>query len=155
LLGEWFALESPGAYVLRVESLFGPPGPGGARRGSLATIVDRTREGAEVPLFIDRVVSPSYTPDVARAVRALLEDRVAPGLYHCVNDGCATWKEIAERAAALMGVQIRMRPLTLESARLRARRPRYCAMSNARLGAAGIRMRTWEEALKEFLGLAA
>lgn len=151
LLGEWFALESPRTYVLRVESLFGPPAPGGARRGSLGTIVDRIREGADVPVFVDRIVSPSYTPDIARAVRALLEKEVAPGLYHCVNDGCATWKAIAERAAALMGIELRMRALTLETASLRAKRPRYCAMSNAKLGAAGIRLRRWEEALEEFL----
>ena len=152
LLGEWFALESPRTYVLRVESLFGPAAPGGSRRGSLGTIVDRMREGAEVPVFVDRVVSPSYTPEIARAVRALLERGVAPGLYHCVNDGHATWKEIAERAAALMDVDLRMRALTLETAHLRANRPRYCAMSNAKLAAAGIRMRSWNEALEEFLG---
>lgn len=151
LLGEWFALESPRTYVLRVESLFGPPAPGGSRRGSLGTIVDRIREGADVPVFVDRIVSPSCTPDIARAVRALLEKGVAPGLYHCVNDGCATWKEIAERAAALMGIELRMRALTLETASLRAKRPRYCAMSNAKLAAAGIRLRPWEEALEEFL----
>ena len=60
LLGDWFALECPRAYVLRVESLFGPPGPDGARRGRLGAIVDRIREGAEVPVFVDRTVSPSW-----------------------------------------------------------------------------------------------
>lgn len=151
LLGDWFALESARAYVLRVESLFGPAGADSPRRGSLGTIVDRIREGLEVPVFVDRVVSPSYTPDIARAVRALVERRVPYGLYHCVNDGCATWKEIAERAARLMGVELHMRPLTLETAKLRARRPRYCAMSNAKLAAAGIQMRRWDAALEEFL----
>ena len=151
LLGEWFALEWERSYVLRVESLFGPAAPGETRRGSLGTIVDKIRAGVEVPVFVDRVVSPSYTPDVARAVRRLLEERIEPGLYHCVNNGRASWKEIAERAAASLRIELRMRPLTLETARLRARRPRYCAMSNARLAAAGIRMPAWEETLEEFL----
>src|SRR6185295_1223864 len=35
LVGEWFALECPGAYVLRVESLFGVPTEWTGRRGSL------------------------------------------------------------------------------------------------------------------------
>lgn len=152
LLGEWFALESRRAYVLRVESLFGPAAPDGARRGSLGTIVDRIRAGSEVPVFVDRVVSPSYTPDIARVVGTLIEGRIPLGLYHCVNDGRATWKEIAERAAALMDVELRMRPLTLEGARLRAARPRFCAMSHAKLAAAGVRLRPWDEALQEFLG---
>ncbi|MGH9373687.1 MAG: SDR family oxidoreductase, partial [Vicinamibacterales bacterium] len=51
LLGDWFALEHPQAYVLRVESLFGPPGLGGARQGSLGTIIGRIRAGEPVPVF--------------------------------------------------------------------------------------------------------
>ena len=154
LLGDWFALEAPRAYVLRVESLFGLAGPNGGRRGSLGAIVEGIRRGDEVPVFVDRVVSPSYTPDLARAARALVERDVPPGLYHCVNSGHAKWSEIAERAASLMGVALRMRPVTLESVGLRARRPRYCALSNAKLASAGIEMRPWEEALREFLGAA-
>ncbi|HVH55262.1 MAG TPA: dTDP-4-dehydrorhamnose reductase [Vicinamibacterales bacterium] len=151
LLGDLFALETPRAYVLRVESLFGPAGPDGGRRGSLGTIVDGIRRGAEVPLFVDRVVSPSYTPDLARAARALLERDVPPGLYHCVNSGHATWSDIAERAASLMEVELRMRPVTLETAGLRARRPRYCALANAKLASVGIEMPPWQEALRQFL----
>jgi dTDP-4-dehydrorhamnose reductase len=151
LLGEWFARDATRAYVLRVDSLFGHPGPNGARRGSLATIVDRIRSGAEVPVFIDRTVSPSYTTDVAHATRAVVGKEVAAGVYHCVNAGVASWAQIAEEAARLMGLPLRMRPLTLESAKLLAPRPRYCALSPAKLAAAGIVMPTWQDALKRYL----
>jgi dTDP-4-dehydrorhamnose reductase len=151
LLGDWFARDAPRAYVLRVESLFGQPGPAGARRGSLATIVDRIRQDAEVSVFIDRTVSPSYTTDVGRATRAVLLRALPSGLYHCVNTGAASWTEIAKEAARLMGRPIRMKPLTLESMNLVARRPRYCALSPAKLAAAGIAMPTWEDALGRYL----
>ena len=45
LLGEWFALEVPRAYVLRVESLFGSPADWTGRRGTLDGIVAGTRAG--------------------------------------------------------------------------------------------------------------
>jgi dTDP-4-dehydrorhamnose reductase len=151
LLGDWFAGDAPRAYVLRVESLFGEPGPGAVRRGSLGAIVDRIRAGDEVPVFVDRTVSPSYTFDVARATRAAIDRGLAPGLYHCVNDGFATWAEIAGEAARLLGVSWKMKPLTLETAALPARRPRFCAMSTARLADAGIRMPRWEDALDRYL----
>lgn len=151
LLGDWFALEASRAYVLRVESLFGPPAAGGSRRGSLAAIVDRIRAGEEVPVFVDRTVSPSHTPDVARAVRALVERRAAPGLYHCVNRGHASWATIAETIAQRLELPLRMRPMTLASAGLRARRPRYCALSNDKLLAAGVEMPDWQTALAQFL----
>jgi len=151
LTGDWFANDAPRAYVFRVESLFGEPSPAGARRGSLGTIVDRIRAGAEVPVFIDRTVSPSYTADIASATRAVLERGVPVGLYHCVNLGAASWAHIAEEAARLMDLPLRMKPLTLETARLAARRPRYCALSPARLAAAGVVMPTWQDALARFL----
>jgi dTDP-4-dehydrorhamnose reductase len=104
-----------------------------------------------VPVFTDRTVSPSYTPDVARAARTLLESSAPAGLYHCVNSGLGTWAEIAGEIAAVLDRPLRMRPMTLDTATLRARRPRYSALSNAKLQAAGVTMRDWRVALREFL----
>ena len=151
LLGEWFAADAARAYVLRVESLFGDPGPASVRRGSLGAIVDRIRAGAEVPVFVDRTVSPSYTEDIARATKLVLERRLPPGLYHCVNEGFATWAEVAGEAARLLGVSWKMKPLTLETVTMTAPRPRYCAMSPAKLAAAGVVMPPWEDALERYL----
>ena len=150
LLGDLLTLGVAGTFVLRVESLFGPGVPGG-RRGSLGTIVDGIRDGREVPVFVDRTVSPSYTPDVARATRHLLEGGAAPGLYHCVNSGSARWSDIAERAATILGLPLRARPVTLAEVTLRARRPRFCALDNRKLADAGWAMPSWDVALREFL----
>jgi dTDP-4-dehydrorhamnose reductase len=151
LLGDWFAADAPRAYVLRVESLFGEAGPDAVRRGSLGTIVDRIRAGTEASVFVDRTVSPSYTTDIARATRAVLDRELPTGLYHCVNEGFATWAEIAGEVARLLGASLRMNPLTLESAGLAAPRPRFCAMSAAKLAAAGIVMPHWKNALQRHL----
>ena len=151
LLGDWFALEYPRAYVLRVESVFGPPAADASKRGSLATIVDRIEDGSEVPVFIDRVVSPTHTADITRAVRTLLEMSAPFGLYHCASSGHATWAEIAEHIAAVLGKPLRTRPMTLATSGLRARRPRYCALSNDKLVSAGIPMPAWPDAVREFL----
>lgn len=150
LLGEWFALEHPSGYVLRVESLFGGAGPS-ARPGSLQSIVRGIVAGQPVPVFVDRTVSPSYTADVADAVHALLSRKGAPGLYHCVNSGCGTWAEIAGEAARLLGRSLRMQPITLATAGLKAPRPRYCALSNEKLAALGVRMPPWQDALRRHL----
>jgi dTDP-4-dehydrorhamnose reductase len=151
LLGEWFADEDPRAWVLRVESLFGEAASGVAAKGSVHAIVKRIEAGEQVPLFVDRTVSPSYTVDVAKATRALFEGGVPPGLYHCVNSGAATWPEVAREAAALLRLPLRMQELTLETAKLRAPRPRYCALSNEKLASAGIPMPSWQDALKRYL----
>jgi dTDP-4-dehydrorhamnose reductase len=147
LLGEWFALEAPGAYVLRVESLFGAR----ERRSSLEAIVAGLRSGTEVPVFTDRTVSPSYIVDVAAATLALVERCPAAGLYHCVNSGAATWEAVAIEAARQLDVTPRLRPMKLAEMKLSAPRPLYCALSNAKLAAAGILMPAWEDALSRYL----
>ena len=153
LLGEWFALEHPGAFVLRVESLFGEPGPGGSRTGSLRGILARIRAGEPTPVFVDRTVTPGYTTDIAAATRALVQRGAPPGIYHCVNSGPTTWAEIAAETARLLELPLRMVPITLDSVALRARRPKFSALSNGKLAAAGIAMPPWQDALKRHLAL--
>ena len=148
LLGDWFALDLPSAYVLRVEAVFGPST---RKRGSLVTIVSRIRAGEPVPVFVDRTVTPSYTADVAAATHALITRRPPFGLYHCVNAGAASWDELAKTAADMLGLPFRATPITLETANLRARRPRWSALSPAKLAAVGIEMPTWRDALARYL----
>jgi dTDP-4-dehydrorhamnose reductase len=151
LLGEWLALEGGNGFVLRVESLFGSPPGWSGRRGTLDSIVNGLLEGRDVRVFTDRVVSPSYTPDVAAATRHLLATGAEPGLYHCVNSGHATWHDVAVEAARLLGVTPRLVPMTMDQVRMAAARPRFCALSNAKLAAAGFAMPTWQDALRRWL----
>jgi dTDP-4-dehydrorhamnose reductase len=151
LLGEWFALDAPRAFVLRVESLFGSPAGWTGRRGTLGTLVDGLRDGREVHVFTDRVVSPSYCPDVAAATRYLLEANVPVGTYHCVNSGQATWMDVAQEAARILGLTPRLQPITMDQFVARAARPRFCALSNRKLGAAGFTMPTWQDAVRRWL----
>lgn len=152
LLGERLAEDAPRHYVLRVESIFGGPTAGiTARDGSLGTIVRKLRAAEEVAVFTDRTVSPSYAPDIASSVRALLEGHARPGVYHCVNAGASSWDAIAREAAAQLGVEARLRPITLDDLTLAAPRPKYCAMDPSKLAAAGAPMRPWQDALRAWL----
>jgi dTDP-4-dehydrorhamnose reductase len=151
LLGEWFALEAPGAFVLRVESLFGAPRDWTGRHGTLGSIVGGLEQGRELRVFNDRVVSPAYSADVAAATRYLIEARATPGLYHCVNDGHATWEDVVREAARVLGVTPRLVPIAMDEAGLRAARPRYCALSSRKLAAAGFAMPHWRDALRRWL----
>ncbi len=151
LLGEWFAADAPMSYVLRVESLFGV-GPGGPDKGSLTSIVNGVRAGRVVKVFGDRTVSPTYVADCAAATLGLLERRAAPGLYHCVNSGFATWHEVGLEAARLLGVTPAFDVVAVATVTLPAARPQYCALSNAKLNAAiGRPMPTWQNALGRYL----
>ena len=154
LLGEWFA-RGARHYVLRVESLFGggalAPGADGRRLGSsLDRIADALLDGREVRAFVDRVVSPSYVDDVAGATLALLRRAPPAGLYHCVGSGHATWFDVASALARELGVTPAIRGITLDELALRAPRPRFCALSNRKLAAAGVEMPHWWDAVARY-----
>ena len=156
LLGEWFARATPRHFVLRVESLFGggaeAVAPDGRRRGStLDRLVDAMLAGLPVRGFTDRTVSPSYVPDVAAATRALVTGRATAGLYHCVNTGRATWFDVARAAAIRLGCEPLLSPITMRDVQTRAARPRFCALSNDKIVAAGATMPIWQDALDRYL----
>jgi len=151
LMGEWFALDAPRAFVLRVESLFGAPAGWTGRRGTLDVIVAGLREGRQVRVFTDRVVSPGYTPDIAAATRHLVTSGAEPGLYHCVNDGHATWEQVALESARLLGVAPVLQRTTSDQVTFKAARPTYCALSPRKLAAAGFVMPGWQDALGRWL----
>jgi dTDP-4-dehydrorhamnose reductase len=152
MLGEWFAADAPRGYVLRVESLFGRAPGAAPAKGSVAVIVDALLAGRAPRVFEDRTVSPGYIVDVAAATRTILERGVAPGVYHCVNGGSCTWLELAREAARLLGIEAaRFDIVQFADAKFRAPRPRYCALSNAKLAAAGVAMPSWQDALARYL----
>jgi dTDP-4-dehydrorhamnose reductase len=152
LLGEWFAADAPRAYVLRVESLFGRAPGAGPAKGSVASIAKTLLAGGEARVFEDRTVSPTYIMDAAMATRQLVEQvPAAPsGVYHCVNAGHCTWLELAKELARQLGVEPRLVPMRMANATLRAERPVYCALSVAKLAAAGIVMPSWQDAVARF-----
>jgi dTDP-4-dehydrorhamnose reductase len=152
LLGEWFALDAPRAWVLRVASLFGTPPAWAGRKGSLERIVEGLEAAREIPVFTDRIVTPTYVYDVAFATRHLVETGAPPGLYHCTNAGAASWEAIALEAARQLGIEPRLRRVASSAVPLRARRPQYAALDSGKLAAAGFRMRAWQDALQQWLG---
>ncbi len=156
LLGEWFAVGAPRHYILRVESLFGggaeTPRPGERRLGStLDKIVDAMLDGRPVRGFTDRTVSPSYVPDVAAATKTIVSRSAPTGLYHCVNGGLASWFDVVRAAAIQLGCESLLSPITTNDVDVRATRPKFCALSNAKIVAAGARLPTWEDAVRRYL----
>ena len=153
LLGEWFAREAPRWYLLRVESLFGGSALGSWHKSSVDLIADAIFEGREAVVFSDRTVSPSFVVDVARATRDIVERGTPYGLYHCVNSGLCTWYELAREIGRQLGIVPKLRLKSVAEVQMRAARPRYCALSNAKLAAAGITMPSWQDALARYLAI--
>ena len=110
------------------------------------------RAGDEVRAFVDRIVSPSYVPDVVAATAALIEGGSPYGLYHCVNTGWTNWAELARELANLAGrSDAAIREVRMAEAGLAASRPQFAALSNAKLAREGIVLPAWQDALARYV----
>jgi dTDP-4-dehydrorhamnose reductase len=148
LVGEWMAADAPKHYVLRVESLFGGP----KRRSSIDRIANAVRSGEPAPVFVDRVVSPSFVADVAEASAYLLREEPPSGVYHCVNTGHATWFNVGREIARVLGKpESALKPIGVNDVVLPASRPQFAALDNAKLAAAGFVMPAWQDAIARYL----
>ena len=148
LVGEWLAADAAQYYVLRVESLFGGP----HRRSSIDRIVAALTSDQPAPVFVDRVVSPSYVPDVVEATLSILKRRPEHGVYHCVNSGHATWFAVAEEVARQLGKPpTALKPISVNDVSLPAPRPQFAALSNEKLARAGVAMPSWQDAIARYV----
>ena len=151
-MGETLArLAWENVVVLRVASLFGVAGSSGKGGNFVETMIRVAREKGALRVVDDQTMSPTATADVARVVLRMLAEGCAPGLYHLVNDGAATWFEFAREIVRRTGVEAAVTPCSSGEYPTRAARPRYSVLDNAKISAAFGAMPPWQDALDRYL----
>ncbi|ADI32009.1 dTDP-4-dehydrorhamnose reductase [Staphylothermus hellenicus] len=138
-------------YIIRLASLFGVKGARGKGGNFIDKITEKARRGEPIRVVDDMIMSPTYTKDVARMLKKLLELRPEYGVYHMVNEGYCSWYELAKTVFEIIGWDADIKPIKTRDLNLVARRPLFSALENRRLHKLGFRMRPWREALKEYL----
>ncbi|MFG2121398.1 SDR family oxidoreductase [Streptomyces sp. NPDC048710] len=138
--------------VLRTAGLFGPPPTGSrARPCFVDRILAQADAGRPVGVVDSVVMSPTYTVDLARMTFAMLLDEAAPGVYHAVNRGAASWYDVAATAVRLSGRQVTV-ARQREQTHVAAGRPARTPLTGALPGRAAAHQRPWQEALAEYVG---
>lgn len=99
----------------------------------------------------DEVGSPTYAPDLAEGIAALIELR-AYGVYHLVNEGGASRYEFAQAILRLAGrARVPIEPIALSDWPRDSTPPPQTRLHNTYAAALGIVLRPWREALAEYL----
>jgi dTDP-4-dehydrorhamnose reductase len=139
----------PDALVVRTSTLFGPGRR--ARPHYVDAVLRQARERGRLELVRLPVSSPSYTPDLAAALLDLL-DAGAAGIVHVVNRGACTRIELAREAMRLAGPEYDAEVIERPDAAGGPARPPYSVLDVGRLTKlTGVRPRTWQEALADYL----
>jgi dTDP-4-dehydrorhamnose reductase len=105
----------------------------------------------ELRVVADQQGCPTYAEDLAGALLALAAGG-ARGTVHVVNDGSASWYELAREIVHLRGAAARVVPVETAEYPRPARRPRRGVLDAARLRAlAGAPLPPWQDALARYL----
>ena len=151
-MGETLArLESDDVVILRVASLFGVAGVSGKGGNFVETMIRAGRDRGALRVVDDQTMSPTATEDVARVMVRMLRDGCPPGLYHVVNAGSATWFEFAREIVRRAGVEAEVAPCATSEYPVRAARPAYGVLDNAKASAAFGALPPWQDALARYL----
>lgn len=150
--GETRILELSGAglkwYLIRTSKLFGPTGESAMAKPSFFDIMlEQSRNKPSIEVVDEEMSYFTYTADLAKATKELVDKDSGYGLYHIVNSGAGTWYKAALELFKLAGIKIEVKPITSEKLARPAKRPKYSALLNTKLPP----MRDYREALSEYL----
>ena len=77
--------------------------------------------------------------------------RLAPGIYHLVNEGECSWYELTRAIVEIVGSNAEVVPVDRGGRTGNMRRPLYSVLANTRARSLDITLRPWHEALREYL----
>jgi dTDP-4-dehydrorhamnose reductase len=153
------APETPGEHagpqlaIVRTAWLFGAPGLDFPRK-ILATARRAQAEGTELLLVADEFGSPTYAPDLAAGIVALVEESVRPagpsfrGIHHVVNGGGASRAEWARAVLGLAGIDAPTRDVPSSTWPRPSTPPPWGVLEATPLP---IGLRSWRIALEEYM----
>lgn len=138
LTGELYAqayLDSP--LIIRTCGVFGPGGCNTARGNFVETMLRLAAGGKPIRVVNDHVASPTYSPFLA-ARAADLVDRKLTGIFHVGGGEAISWFDYAALIFRAAGLHPELKPTNEREFRTAARRPKYSALSNAKMESFGI-----------------
>ncbi|MBN1837534.1 MAG: sugar nucleotide-binding protein, partial [Spirochaetales bacterium] len=141
-------------FVLRTAWLYGAGG-----KNFVTTMIRLFQERDTVRVVDDQWGSPTYARDLAQAIVRIVQTRRGEyGTYHYTNEGKTSWCGFAReiyrvgQALGLCPRPVRIQPVSTLEYPTAAQRPQNSCLSKEKIKRVlGEQIRSWQEALEEFL----
>ncbi len=152
LAAEGYVISAGCDYaIIRSSWMFGAGG-----RNFVDSVMEAAQECGKVRAISEKYGGPTYTADLAEAIRALTDKMVAgtakPGIYNISNSGKCSRYQFAKEILEFCGLPAEVVPITAKEAGGQAVRPRMTELDNSRIeGVLGYRLRHYKEAFKEYI----
>jgi len=123
--------------IVRTSGLFGPGGLATARGNFVELMLRLAGSGQPIRVVEDHVASPTFAPLLA-ARTIDLADRGASGVFHIGGGTPISWFQFARTIFEVAGTKPMLLATSEREYRTRAKRPKYSALSNAKMERVGI-----------------
>jgi dTDP-4-dehydrorhamnose reductase len=123
--------------VIRTSGVFGPGGLATARGNFVELMLRLAQSPNPIRVVEDHVASPTYAPALASRSIDLVE-RGLFGVFHIGGGAPVSWFDYARTIFDVAGLSPALHPTNEREYRTAARRPKYSALSNAKMERAGL-----------------
>jgi len=151
LAAEHFTRQNPKHYIVRIASVFGKAGASGKGGNFVETMITKAKKNETITVIDDMWMSPTYTKDAASTLKGILEMQLPFGVYHATNKGYCSWYQFAQEIFQITSLNPALMPIKTEQLSLKARRPRFSALTSTKLSRYNLEPREWKEALRAYL----
>ncbi len=135
-------------FILRTAWLYGYNGGNFPK-----TMLELAENHDKLTVVYDEVGTPTYTPDLAKAIGELL-DSDKYGIYHLTNSDYTSWYDFAKLIFEIAEVDVEVEPVTASEFARAASRPNYSVLSNEKWINSGFTpLRSYKEAIKDYITL--
>lgn len=118
------------------------------------TMLRLGKERDTLGVIFDQVGTPTYARDLAKTILDILPqiNNESPEIYHCSNEGVASWYDFAKAIFELSNIQCAVNPITTDQYPTPAKRPHYSLLNKSKMkNNFEITIPYWRDSLKECL----
>jgi dTDP-4-dehydrorhamnose reductase len=139
------------ALIIRTSGVYGPGGLDTARGNFVELMLRLAANGQPIRVVEDHVASPTFAPALASRTADLVE-RGARGIVHIGGGTPISWFDWAVKIFDAAELKPPLKPTNEREFRTAARRPKYSALSNAKLHSLGVEpMPSLDQAIRLYL----
>ncbi|MCD4705362.1 dTDP-4-dehydrorhamnose reductase [bacterium] len=149
-LGEKLLIEKCNKYYLiRTSWLYGHNLQKGKTRGMnfIDTMLKLANEKDELNIVNNQFSKPTYTKDLAPAIKRLIVEKYDFGIYHLINENIISPYEFAQEIFKIKNINIKVNPISYTEYPTKIARPINAGLANTKFP----KLRSWKEALRDYL----
>ncbi len=133
-------------FIVRTSWVFGE-----RNTNFIATMLRLAQTRSELDVVNDQIGSPTYSRDLAELLCEMIKTE-RYGIYHGTNEGFCSWYDLATKAFAVAGKNVRVNPVSSDQFPTKATRPKNSRLSKICLDKNGFgRLPAWEDAVERYI----